>query len=87
MTTTPSSDPKTTTKESAAGEEDPGAAVDTSATPGGPSRLPEGHPDGEKVPCPGCDGVGRNEVGEPCATCDGKGTITVSAVDQVKPKQ
>ena len=84
MSTPPSSDPTTVPKESAAGEEDPGAAVDVSASAGNVDRLPEGHPDGEKVPCPHCDGVGRDDAGKPCATCDGKGTVTVTAV---KPPQ
>ena len=84
MSKPPSSHPTTTPKESAAGEEDPGAAVDTSASPAAADRLPAGHPDGEKVPCPQCDGVGHDDAGKPCAGCDGKGTITVTAV---KPPQ
>ena len=84
MSTTPSSHTTDTSRESAAGEEDPGAAVDTSGSPDGASRLTEGHPDGEKVPCPNCDGVGHDEAGKPCSNCDGKGTITVTAV---KPPQ
>ena len=76
--TMPPSAPPT---ESVTGEEDPGAAIDTSPASQTDARLPEGHPAGEKVPCPGCDGVGHDEVGATCKTCQGKGTITVISAD------
>ncbi|MGJ7581617.1 hypothetical protein ACSFA3_15650 [Variovorax sp. RHLX14] len=88
MSRTPSITPSThatdTSRESAAGEEDPGAAIAPSAAPVDADRLPEGHPAGEKVPCPGCDGVGHDDGGKPCSDCDGKGTVTIAAV---KPQQ
>ena len=67
--------------ESVTGEEDPGAAIDTSSTSQTDARLPDGHPEGEKVPCPTCDGIGHDNVGTSCATCQGKGTITVISAD------
>lgn len=80
MPNLPSSHATDTSRESAAGEEDPGAAVDMSASSTGADRLPEGHSDGEKVPCPKCDGVGHDDAGKPCSDCDGKGTVTVAAI-------
>ena len=84
MSNTSMSHATDTSKESAAGEEDPGAAVNTSGVSADADRLPDGHPAGEKVPCPKCDGVGHDEAGKPCSDCEGKGTVTVTAV---KPQQ
>ncbi|MGI4777869.1 MAG: hypothetical protein ACRYGA_07065 [Janthinobacterium lividum] len=80
MSSTPPLSEKHT--ESVTGEEDPGAAIDTSPVSPTDTRLPEGHPEGEKVPCPACDGIGHDEIGKSCAVCQGKGTITVISADR-----
>jgi hypothetical protein len=56
--------------ESVAGEEDPGAAIDLTAS------LPAGTPaTGEDV-CPRCGGSGRLGAGE-CQKCQGSGVVNV----------
>jgi len=86
MSPSQTSHPAVSPKESAAGEEDPGAAAETAALTANATELPDGHPDGEKVPCPECDGAGHDDTGTTCAKCAGKGTITVAAVAAVARK-
>ena len=57
--------------ESAAGEEDPGASLDVTISPG--DEPPPGTP-GEDV-CPSCGGSGRSASGE-CPVCRGTGKVT-----------
>ncbi len=78
---TPSKQPATDlAKESAAGEEDPGAANEMQ--PVGPGdESPPGTPGTAKGPCPECGGSGRAESDDRCPVCDGVGTVTVNVGD------
>ena len=67
-------------KESAAGEEDPGAANEFQPVGAG-DESPPGTPGTAKGPCPECGGSGRAESGQRCPKCDGVGTITVNVGD------
>lgn len=65
-------------RESVAGEEDPGAALDMEATPPPPSdpgdETPPGAPDTGETVCPRCGGSGR--IGQaPCPNCSGRGKV------------
>lgn len=61
--------------ESAAGEEDPGAANEFQPAAAG-DGSPPGTPGAAKGPCPECSGSGRAESGHRCPRCDGVGTLT-----------
>jgi hypothetical protein len=59
--------------ESVAGEEDPGASIDTAMAPA--DQAPPGTPGtGENV-CPQCGGSGRAGT-VVCPACEGRGTVT-----------
>ncbi|MBA2673458.1 hypothetical protein [Ramlibacter sp.] len=62
---------------SAAGEEDPGAAIDMapSASPGA-SDQPAGAPGSGENVCPSCGGTGTFQ-GMGCPECEGTGKVTV----------
>lgn len=59
--------------ESAAGEEDPGASIDMSISPGD-EAVPGTPGTGEDV-CPSCGGSGRRASGI-CPVCQGTGKVT-----------
>ena len=82
MSSTPQSKRPSTdlAKESAAGEEDPGAAIDSQPVSAG-DESPPGTPGTAKGPCPECGGSGRSETGWRCPMCDGIGTVTVNVGD------
>lgn len=65
--------------ESAAGEEDPGAANEIQPATAG-DGSPPGSPGASKAPCAECGGSGRAESGDRCPVCDGVGTVA-AAVD------
>lgn len=76
MANNPHPTPKPSTdlaKESAAGEEDPGAAIDSQLKNKG-----DGTPGTAKGPCPECGGSGRSETGGRCPMCNGIGTVTAN---------
>lgn len=66
--------------ESAAGEEDPGAAIDAPVPPP-PMRpgdeVPRGTPGSGETVCRACGGTGRDRSGKPCPECSGTGRINV----------
>ena len=78
MTTQRSNNPPSL-DESVAGEEDPGASLDTSALkplkPG--DEVPAGTPGTDEALCRECGGSGRTEGGNECRACDGTGKVTV----------
>ncbi len=76
--TTPTSRPQpvNTASESAAGEEDPGAASDTLPAHEG-DEAPPGTPGTGEGLCRRCGGSGRMDDGKPCPECDGTGKVTV----------
>jgi hypothetical protein len=59
--------------ESAAGEEDPGAGIETPMSPGDEAR-PGTPGTGEDI-CPDCGGTGKR-AGRDCPTCQGTGKVT-----------
>lgn len=63
-------------EESAAGEEDPGAALDLPQSQPGDEAAPGTQGTGEGI-CRECGGTGRAEGEESCASCSGTGKVTV----------
>ena len=59
--------------ESAAGEEDPGASIDMSISPG--DEAAPGTPGTGEDVCPSCGGSGRRASGI-CPVCQGTGKVT-----------
>lgn len=62
--------------ESVAGEEDPGASIDPTATRPGDEARPGTPGTGEGL-CRDCGGSGATASGAPCPTCLGAGRVTV----------
>lgn len=61
--------------QSVAGEEDPGASIDTPASPG--DEAPPGTPGTGEGLCRACGGSGVTDGGERCPDCGGTGRVTV----------
>jgi hypothetical protein len=68
--------------ESAAGEEDPGSAIDMADVPAAQAPMspgdeaPAGTPGTGEDICPDCGGTGKRAGGD-CPTCQGTGKVTV----------
>jgi hypothetical protein len=62
--------------ESVAGEEDPGASIDPTASRPG-DEAPPGTPGTGEGICRECGGRGVTSAGESCPTCSGTGRVTV----------
>jgi len=66
-------------EQSAAGEEDPGAAVElnTAVPPESPAdEAAPGTPGTGETVCRACGGTGKTETGARCPECEGTGRIT-----------
>jgi hypothetical protein len=62
--------------ESVAGEEDPGASIDpTASNPG--DEAPAGTPGTGENLCRECGGSGVTDAGQSCEACGGSGRVTV----------